>query len=104
VPGAGARCLATALLDSLDETTLETLAERLGPYLPRDESEARPDDWLDTKGAAVYLGLTPNALRKLTSARQIPFEQDGPGCKCYFKRSELDAWRERGGSRGMGTD
>jgi excisionase family DNA binding protein len=96
--------LGTALLDSLDESTLQELAERLAPYLPRNESDARPNDWLDTKGAAAYLGITTNALHKLTSARQIPFEQDGPGCKCYFKRSELDAWRERGGSRGIGPD
>src|SRR5262245_18514046 len=93
--------LAAALLDSLDESALQALAERLAPHLPPTEPEARPDEWLDTKGAAAYLGLTTSALYKLTSAQLIPFEQEAPGCKCYFKRSELDAWREGGGSRGI---
>src|SRR5438132_9983965 len=45
--------------------------------------ESRPtsssDAWLDARSAASYLGLTRTALHKLTAARTIPFEQDGPG-------------------------
>ena len=48
---------------------------------------------MDSRGAGAYLGITVHALHKLTAARAIPFEQDGRGCKCWFKRSELDAWR-----------
>jgi hypothetical protein len=54
------------------------------------------EGWLDTKDAAAYLGLTPNALHKHTSARTILFIQNAPGGKCWFKRSDLDAWRDRG--------
>ena len=34
-----------------------------------------------------------DTLRKLAAERAIPSEQDGPGCKLYFRRSDLDAWR-----------
>jgi len=49
--------------------------------------------------AATYLSITVAALHQLTAARAIPFEQDGPGCKCWFKRGEVDAWRRAGGAR-----
>jgi excisionase family DNA binding protein len=55
--------------------------------------------WLDSHEAADYLGITLNSLYKLTAERAIPFEQDGPGCKVWFRRSALDAWREAGGAR-----
>jgi hypothetical protein len=65
------------------------------------EITRRHDDWLDAKRAAAHIGVTVNALHKLTAARSIPFEQDGPGCKCWFRRSDLDQWR-RGGGGGAG--
>lgn len=83
--------LAVALIDSLDEGALRVLAERLAPYLP---SSAPADEWLDAEGAATYLCVPKSTLHKLTAECAIPFEQDGPGCKLYFRRSALDAWRE----------
>lgn len=59
--------------------------------------QAEPDRWIGTREAAAYLGMTAAALHKLTAAKEIPFEQDCPGGKLWFKRSELDRWR-RGGS------
>jgi excisionase family DNA binding protein len=59
----------------------------------RQPAQPQTDGWLDMGQAAAYLGLTRNALRKYTAARTIPFEQDIPGAKCWFKRCELDAWR-----------
>ena len=53
---------------------------------------------MDAKAAAAYLSVTVAALHKLSAARQIPFHQEAPACKLWFKRSELDAWRESGGS------
>lgn len=89
--------LAAALVAQLDDATLAELATRLAPFLPRSEP-AGDDAWLSTRDAAKYLGVSPNALHKLTAAREIPFQQDGPGARCWFRRSELDAWR-RGESR-----
>ena len=89
--------LAIALVEALDDAALDRLVERLGPRLVEAVAErigARGEDrWLSTQEAADHLGLTPNALHKLTAARAVPFSQDAPGGKCWFLRSELDAWR-----------
>jgi excisionase family DNA binding protein len=84
--------LARALVASLDEDDLAELAERLEPFLNRPD----PGDgeWLDTKRAAAYLGLSRHALYRLTSEQRILFSQERPGGKCWFRRSELDAWRK----------
>ena len=56
--------------------------------------ELRTDDpWFDVKHAAEYIGATANALRKAADRREIPFEQEAPGCKMWFRRSVLDAYR-----------
>ena len=74
---------------------MELLAPRLtGRLVP---AEPEPDRWFDAKAAATYLSLPLNTLHN-TAARTIPFHQDGPGCNCWFLRSELDAWRR--GDRG----
>ncbi len=83
---------AIALIEALDDGACALLAERLGPYLRSGSSP--PDEWLDANAAADYLSLPRSTLHKLTAERAIPFAQDGPGCKLYFKRSALDAWRE----------
>jgi excisionase family DNA binding protein len=83
--------LTLALIEALDDETCARLAERLGPYL---QASPPPDEWLDAKQAAAYLSLPRSTLHKLTAEQAIPFEQEGAGCKLYFKRSALDAWRE----------
>ncbi|MBV9838192.1 MAG: helix-turn-helix domain-containing protein [Solirubrobacterales bacterium] len=54
-------------------------------------------DWLDSRGAAEYLGVHRDTLRKLAGERAVPAHQEGPGCKLFFRRSDLDAWRRGGG-------
>ena len=54
-------------------------------------------EWLDSAQAAEYLGLHRDTLRRLAAARAIPTEQDGRGCKLFFRRSALDEWRKSGG-------
>jgi hypothetical protein len=86
--------LAAALLDALDAEALDRLAEQLAPRLAaRLAADApEPDRWLDTRGAAAYIGRSPSAVHKLTAGREIPFSQAGPGARCYFRRHDLDAW------------
>lgn len=84
--------LVIAFIEALDDDACIHLAERLRPYLRPVVS--LPDEWLDSEAAAAYLSLPRSALHKLTAERAIPFAQDGPGCKLYFKRSALDTWRE----------
>ncbi|HEV3319491.1 MAG TPA: hypothetical protein VG053_07145 [Solirubrobacteraceae bacterium] len=100
----GSREFATALVDALDDVALDKLADRLAPRLvARATHTTTPleDRWLPTVEAAGYLGLSLHALHKLTAAQAIPFEQEGPGCKLWFRRSALDAWREAGGGRSV---
>jgi hypothetical protein len=87
--------LVDVLLAELDDAALDALADLLVPRLAGRVAAAAPqaDGWLDSAGAANYLGISKNALHKLTASRTITFEQEAPGCKCWFRRVELDAWR-----------
>jgi len=71
------------LLDQLAELVAERLAA-----LTQDA-----DAWLDTYEAAAYLGVHCDTVRRLAAERTVPSEQKGPGCKLFFRRSDLDAWR-----------
>lgn len=59
--------------------------------------DSKTDEWVDSRHAAEYRGLHRDTLRKLATERTIPSEQDGPGCKLYFRRSDLDTWQRDGG-------
>jgi excisionase family DNA binding protein len=88
--------LARALLADIehDQEELQELARLLAPLLAAIAAPAADEDrWMTTKGAAEYLGISPNALHKLTAKRAVPFAHDARGGKCWFLRSELDAWR-----------
>jgi excisionase family DNA binding protein len=76
------------LLAQLADLVAEWLAGRFGA--PR---RATADECLDTRRAAEYLGIGRDSLRRLAAERAIPAEQAGVGCKLYFRRSDLDAWR-----------
>lgn len=86
--------VARAVLEEIgsDPEALAMLAGLLASHLAGNGAGA-DDRWLSTKDAAAYLGLSPNALRKLTASRSVPFEQEVAGGKCWFLRSELDQWR-----------
>jgi len=85
----------SSILDQL----LDHIADRLAAVITERlvTSDDRPDEWFDSRHAAEYLGVHRDTLRKLAAERAIPSEQDGPGCKLYFRRSDLDAWRSGGG-------
>jgi len=80
--------LVDQLLTQLADLVADAVAARL--IAPRPASA---DEWLDTRRAAEHLGIGRDALRRLAAERAIPTEQAGVGCKLYFRRSELDAWR-----------
>jgi Helix-turn-helix domain len=81
----------------LPENVLDALADRVAArVLERLERGQGGERWLDAKQAADYLGLSINALHKLTAARQLPAEQEAPGHKLWFRRSQLDDWRSGG--------
>ena len=76
------------IIDQLAELVAERVADRLAA-----PSQDANDDWLDTRAAAEHLGVHRDTVRRLAAERSIPSEQDGPGCKLFFRRSDLDAWR-----------
>ena len=89
----------SSLLDALIDQLARRLAERLAAATSRSQA-GEPngeDEWLDSRHAAAYLGVHRDTLRKLAAERAIPSEQDGPNCKLYFRRSDLDSWRQTGG-------
>lgn len=82
-----------------DELAARRMAAALVRYLPQSQQSAEASGWLDFDGAVAYLGTKRGTLYKHTSTRTVPFHQDGPGCKLWFLRSELDAWRIAGEGR-----
>ena len=87
--------LSAALIGQLVDRLAEGIAFAFFERLGADERDG--DDWLDSRRAAEYLGVHRDTLRKLAAERAISSEQNGPGCKLYFRRSDLDAWRRCGG-------
>jgi excisionase family DNA binding protein len=75
------------LLRQLADLVVDRLTERTA--VDRD----RREQWFDARSAAEYLGMHRDTLRKLAAQRAIPTHQDGPRCKLYFRRDELDEWR-----------
>lgn len=84
-----------ALVDKLVARVAAAVVEHLGRASGDDSAE-----WLDSRRAAEYLGVHRDTLRKLAAERAIPVHQDGRGCKLFFRRSDLDEWRD-GGGRGV---
>ena len=94
--------LLDALIDQLAERVAERLASTINPS--QATGSGGQDEWFDVRHAADYLGVHRDTLRRLAAERAIPAEQNGPGCKLYFRRSDLDAWRQTGGRpRHLGT-
>ncbi len=80
------------LIDQLVGHLADLVVDRLMERTAADVTD-RVAEWLNARGAADYLGVHPDTLRKLAAQRAVPTHQDGPRCKLYFRRDELDEWR-----------
>ena len=78
----------------LGDDDLDRLAAQIVRLLPT-ASETLPHRWLDVAGAAAYLGLTENAIRRLVKRRQIPFHRTQNG-RLRFSVTDLDDWVRTG--------
>jgi excisionase family DNA binding protein len=80
------------LIDEVLARLADLVVDRL---IQRDGASTRDEasQWFDARSAAEYLGMHRDTLRKLAAQRAIPAHQDGPRCKLYFNRNELDEWR-----------
>jgi excisionase family DNA binding protein len=81
--------LASALLDLLAPEIARIVDERLAVRLPEYEEVRQPDEWMTTQEAAVYLRLTPSALRARVRRGSVRAHDDNG--RWLFRRSELDA-------------
>jgi excisionase family DNA binding protein len=90
------RSTASQLIDVLIAQVADRVAAAITARLATADAPQAPE-WLDSREAASYLGLHRDTVRKLAAERAIPAEQDGPGCKLFFRRSALDHWRLCGG-------
>lgn len=86
-----------ALIDHLLGRLADLVVDRLTARAGAD-ADKPTDEWMDARAAAIYLGIHRDTLRKLAAERSVPVHQDGPGCKLYFRRDELDEWRRSGRS------
>jgi Helix-turn-helix domain len=78
---------------ALDPATTDQLAAAIALRVAELIPDPEDAGWLDAPAAARYLGITTTALHKLTAARELVFSQAMEGGRCYFRRSDLDAYR-----------
>ncbi len=70
----------------LDQVALDAVAAAMpAPIEPWPQ-------WMTVETAARYLDVSPGRLRKLVARRQVPFAQEGKGCRLNFSRDDLDQW------------
>ena len=74
---------------------LDQLVERIADLVLARLNEERESGspWMDVSGAAAYLGVPVERIRKLIAGRRIPFHQERPGSRISFHRAELDDWQ-----------
>ena len=59
------------------------------------ERLSEPQFALDAKTAAKFIGTEVGAIRKLVERRKISYNQEGPGCRVWIARRDLDAFMRR---------
>lgn len=79
------------ILDQLAARVADHIASRLSLV-----QEDQGDQWLDSRAAANYLGISRDSVRRLAAEGSLPTEQANANCKLYFRRSDLDSWRHDG--------
>jgi hypothetical protein len=65
--------------------------------IAREEAEAAlaehaPDGPYDSARAAAYIGVSRRRIHDLVSEARLPRRSEGPGCKLWFWKSDLDAY------------
>jgi hypothetical protein len=82
---------------TLDPDDLERLGDLVAErILARVEVvEATRDHWMDPRRRPIISRSRAPGSTSFCAARTVPFEQDKPGGKRWFKADDLDAWRRR---------
>jgi hypothetical protein len=91
--------LAHALVASLDDAALDTLAALLAPRLAAVQTEQPAAGYMTPKAAATYAGLSIKRIYDLTSSGAlVPDGRDGR--TPLFTRQTVDAYVRQGAQRG----
>jgi excisionase family DNA binding protein len=81
--------LGLVLPDSLVEHIAERAAEILRASATAPHDSAWPE-WMSVPTAARYLDVSEERVRKLKDRGAIRCHQEAPGCRVFFRRSDLD--------------
>jgi excisionase family DNA binding protein len=93
--GASAGYPVTLDLGGIVDGLREQLRAELRVAVRAEVEAAAWPEWMAIETAARYLDVTVERVRKLHARREIPFYQEGKGCRVFFRRSELDEWMAR---------
>jgi excisionase family DNA binding protein len=81
---------------TLPEDVVEEIARRAAEIvLDRLAERERWPEFLSVGTAARYLDVSPERVRKLQARGELPYHQEGPGCRVLFRRQDLDEALER---------
>jgi hypothetical protein len=78
------------LTAAIEQVKAELRAELLAEL--RSEIATDWPGWMNVETAARYLDITPGRLWKLKAAGAIPYVQEGPSCRIFFSRHDIDTW------------
>jgi excisionase family DNA binding protein len=70
----------------------EAIREEVEAELERHAGGRNSDrlEYLSVAEAAGYLGCADERVRKLAAAGKLPYYQESPGARIFFRRSDLD--------------
>jgi hypothetical protein len=74
----------------IEQRVREAVAEALG-------SKPDEDPWLDSKAAAAHAGVSVQRIHDAVCSGELARHGE-KSTRLYFRRSEIDAWREGSGS------
>jgi len=77
--------LSLPMPDALVEQIVELVMSRLPDLTARQWPE-----WMSVETAARYLDVSEERVRKLKDRGALTCYQEGPGCRVFFRRTELD--------------
>jgi excisionase family DNA binding protein len=83
----------TDLAISVPSDVVQAIAERVAAMLELSSKSAdgtRWPEWMSVETAARYLDVSPERVRKLQARGHLPYYQEGPGCRVFFNRRELE--------------
>jgi excisionase family DNA binding protein len=70
----------------LDDAALAAIAAAISP------TDTTWQEWFNVEDAAAYMDVSPERVRKLIARRAIAFSQEGPGCRVFLRRTDLDTY------------